>query len=58
MEKMPRFTGGFIAYLRYPVFSQPGEAIWYQTGADRRRQTARAQSAISVPGDRAKWSCS
>ncbi len=41
-----------LLILRYPGFPA-GRNTPVQTGADRRRQTARAQSAISAPRDRA-----
>ncbi len=52
MEKCRRLPAA-IAYFALPGFFPAGRNTPVQTGADRRRQTARAQSAISAPGDRA-----
>ncbi len=53
MEKMPPFTGGYCLFCATLGFFPAGRNTPVQTGADRRRQTARAQSAISAPRDRA-----
>lgn len=49
MEKCRRLPAA-IAYFALPWFFPAGRNTPVQTGADRRRQTARAQSAISAPG--------